>query len=414
MLLRARLILPIAQPPIADGAVSLAGPIIDAVGPWPNLAKTHPGPVMDLGECILLPGLINCHCHLDYTRLAGQIPPPRSFADWIKALVALKGTWHQADFAQSWLTGAQMLLRTGTTTVVDIEAAPELVPDMWRATPLRVISFRELIGLKPAPAANAAVETAVQEWAGLPEAEERVGLSPHAPYSTTPELLQLAARAARERGWRLTTHVAESEQELEMFLYRHGPLYDWLKSQRDMSDCGLGSPIQSLERAGYLGPDVLAVHVNYLWRGDADRLGRRQMSVVHCPRSHDYFRHLRFPMQELKRAGVNLVLGTDSLASVRRNAQESVELDLFAEMRALAWASPDLSPATILSMVTVNAARALGRLGQIGELSRGALADLIAIPFLGKSSALYEAVLHHTGPVQASMINGEWAVAPRG
>ena len=198
-----------------------------------------------------------------------------------------------------------------------------------------------------------------------------------------------------------------------MFLYRHGALYDWLKSQRDMSDCGLGSPVRHLERCGYLDENLLAAHVNYLWRDDAATLGGNRVSVVHCPRSHAYFRHLHFPREALAAAGVNLCLGTDSLTSVRTTRGEPVELNLFAEMKTFAAKYPDVPPATILQMATINGAQALGRRGELGELSPNALADLIAIPFTGKSSDAHDAVVHHTGAVAASMIDGRWAIAPR-
>jgi len=408
MVLRARIILPICRPAIEDGAVAISGHRIAGVGRWLDFKSHASKDVMDLGESILLPGLVNAHCHLDYTHMGGSISQPRNFADWIKAVVALKGAWSHDDFAQSWLDGANMLLRTGTTTVADVEAVPELIPAMWAATPLRVISFRELISLKSRFAVNEQVEKAVKEWADLPEAASRAGLSPHAPYTTSPELLQLVARVARERNWRLTTHVAESEQEFEMFMYRRGPLYDWLKSQRDMSDCGLGSPVRHLERCGYLNENLLAVHVNYLWRDDAAVLGQRKVSVVHCPRSHAYFRHLLFPRAELAAAGVNICLGTDSLASVMKVRNQPIELNMFAEMRALASTAPDLPAAAILRMATTHGAEGLGRKGEIGELSPNAFADLIAIPFSGKIADVHEAAIHHPGKVSASMIDGRW------
>ncbi len=412
MILRARLVLPVVRPPVDDGAVVIAGSRLVSVGRWADLTAAERADAVDLGDHILLPGLINAHCHLDYTGMAGKISPPKNFADWIKAIVALKAEWSYADFAQSWLHGAKMLLRSGVTTVADIEAVPELLPEMWAATPLRVISFRELINIRPQPTADEIVGAAAREWAALPDAATRAGLSPHAPYSTSRELLELAARAARQHGWRLTTHVSESESEFEMFLYRHGALYDWLKSQRDMSDCGLGSPVRHLERCGYLGENLLAAHVNYLWRDDAATLGGNRVSVVHCPRSHAYFRHLHFPREALAAAGVNLCLGTDSLASVRTTRGEPVELNLFAEMKAFATKYPDVAPATILQMATMNGAQALGRRGELGELSPNALADLISIPFTGKASDAHDAVVHHAGDVAASMIDGQWAIAP--
>jgi len=106
--------------------------------------------VLDLGEVILLPGLVNAHCHLDYTGMAGEFLPPKSFTDWIKLITAAKGGWTYSDFAQSWLNGAQMLLRNGTTTVADFENVPELLPEVWNATPLRVFSFLEMTGVKAA------------------------------------------------------------------------------------------------------------------------------------------------------------------------------------------------------------------------------------------------------------------------
>jgi cytosine/adenosine deaminase-related metal-dependent hydrolase len=198
-----------------------------------------------------------------------------------------------------------------------------------------------------------------------------------------------------------------------MFLYRQGPMYDWLKHQRDMSDCGLGSPVQHLDRCGYLAENLLAVHANYLWRDDALVLGRRKVSVAHCPRSHDYFRHLRFPYEVLAAAGVNVCLGTDSLASLRPLPNQPLELNMFAELGQFATAVPNAAPVAILRLATVNAAAALGQKGNLGELAPQALADLIAIPFQGASAQVHEAVVHHSGAVAASMIDGRWALAPQ-
>lgn len=401
------------RPAIEDGAVCLRGDRISWVGRRRDIPSAHQeGKETDLGEVALLPGLINAHCHLDYTAMAGQITPPKGFTDWIKSMVALKGSWTVEDFAASWRKGADMLLRTGTTTVADIEAIPELLPQAWEATPLRVISFRELIQVKSRTTPAEMVERAVNDWLGTAQAPGRVGLSPHAPYTTSAELLEQAARAAHRRHWRLTTHVAESEQEFEMFMYRQGAMFDWLKSQRDMSDCGLGSPVQHLERCGYLDENLLAVHVNYLWRHDAGVLGRNKVSVVHCPRSHDYFRHLRFPREDLVSAGVNICLGTDSLATVRAERGQPLELNLFAEMQAMSAKALELPPETILRMATLHGAEALGRKGQIGELAENALADLIAVPFAGSPARPFEAIIQHQGPVAASMIGGVWAVPP--
>ena len=239
-------------------------------------------------------------------------------------------------------------------------------------------------------------------------------LSPHAPYSTRPELLKLASAVARKRNWRISTHIAESEQEFEMFQNAGGGMHRWLaRNGRDNSDCGLGSPVAHYARNKLLGANVLAVHVNYLARGDATLLAKTKTHVVLCPRSHDYFKHTKFERERLANAGVNICLGTDSLATTRKTGRHKPELDMFAEMRLLADRDRSISSEQVLLMATVNGARALGLAGKIGEISRNSFADLIALPSPDKLKDIYEAVLAHTGNVSASMIDGRWAVPPK-
>jgi cytosine/adenosine deaminase-related metal-dependent hydrolase len=362
----------------------------------------------------LLPGLVNAHCHLDYTGMAGQLPPPKTFLNWIPQMLAAKSAWSFSDYARSWLNGAKMLLQTGTTTVADIEAVPELLPEVWDATPLRIFSFLEMTGVRSKREPKEILGDSIEKINSLAHPRCRAGLSPHAPYSTSPELLRLCAEVAREKNLRLTIHVAESADEFEMFARARGKMFDWLaRNQRDNSDCGLGSPVEHLERAGILDENFLAVHANYLAENDFDLLAKRNASVVHCPRSHDYFRHEPFPLGKLLKAKVNVCLGTDSLATVRKTGNQKPELNLFDEMRAFLKMNPEISANQILQMATMNGARALGLANQIGEIFENAFADLISIPFAGKISAADEAATNFSGHVNSSMIGGEWAIAPK-
>lgn len=448
MLLRARVVVPVSQPPIDNGAVLISGRRIQAVGPWRELTRITKEKAVDLGDMALLPGLINAHCHLDYTDMAGHFEPPRRFTDWIKLITAEKGLWSDDDFRVSWQRGARMLERTGTTTVGDIEALPKLLPEVWDSTPLRVYSFIEMTGIRSRRKPRAVLSEALEHLAKLKHPRCKAWLSPHAPYSTLPELLKLATRKARRRRWRLSTHVAESDQEFEMFVHGQGEMHDWLKrNDRDNSDCGLGSPVQHMERADALTSALLAIHVNYLSPGDADLLGKHGVHVVHCPRSHAFFRHQAFPFEALSTAGVNISLATDSLASIinpRRKTivkpkslppevvdeiahppaqiipslerQEIVtppiELNLFEEMRAFSQQFPSVSPDTILQMVTLNPARALGCTGKLGELRKGAFADIIGIPVSGRTHDIFERIVNEGRHVEASMIEGRWAITP--
>ena len=415
MILRARTILPVSSPPIDNGAIVISGNRIRAVGSWPDLQPRSDEKVFDLGEVILLPGLVNAHCHLDYTDMAGELAPPKTFTDWIPLITAAKTAWSYSEYAHSWLRGAHQLLKTGTTTVADIEAMPDLLPEAWDATPLRVFSFLEMTGIRAKRDPKEILRDTVAIIDSLAHSRCSASLSPHAPYSTLPELLRLSAALARKKKWRLCTHLAESAEEFEMFQHARGKMFNWLKrNERDNSDCGLGSPVQHFARTKMLGENLLAIHVNYLARGDAALLGKHRVNIVHCPRSHDYFRHAPFLRERLANAGANLCLGTDSLATTRKIGKQEPELNMFEEMRQLAAANKDISPEEILRMATVNGARALGLTGQIGELSKNSTADLIAIPAGAKAFDVYETVLAHTGNVKASMIDGRWAMPPIG
>jgi cytosine/adenosine deaminase-related metal-dependent hydrolase len=408
MLLRARTVMPIARPPIEDGAVGVSGGQITAVGRWRDLRNGHKL-VEDLGEVILMPGLINAHCHLDYSHMAGCLPPTRHFPDWLKGILALKAHWSYSEYAQSWLAGAHMMLNSGTTTVVDIEAVPELLPEVWTATSLRVISLLELTNVRSRQSPAGILGGARKTIRQLPAGRCSAGLSPHALYSTTPELLRQAAQLARQRHWPLAIHVAESLDEFEMYTRRTGRMYDWLKVQRDMADCGDLTPVEQLAKLGVLSSNLLAVHVNYFTPDDAALLAKHKTSVVHCPRCHTYFQHRPFDIYALERARVNVCLGTDSLASILKHRGRKLVLNLFDEMREMAGKYPELMPETILKMATVNGARALRKKGRLGELSVGALADLIAIPYPTPCQNPARWLVESGSTPCAVMVSGAWA-----
>jgi cytosine/adenosine deaminase-related metal-dependent hydrolase len=407
MIYRSRILVTMDGPPIEDGAVVVRAEFIVAAGPWPDLRLAFPREeVFDLGEITLLPGLINAHCHLDYSNLRHAILPPHSFTEWIGRINAIKRSLHPDDYLAAIEHGFAEIKRWGTTTVLNIESFPEL---MWKmpAPPLRTWWFYEMIDVRqPIPTEElvAGVLLFFQErragWLG------GMGLSPHAPFTASPELYRLCHDYALRTGMPWTTHLGESAEERAMFVAGQGPLYAFLASLgRPMDDCGHGrSALAQLASAGNIGPECIAVHLNELEEEDLRLLSAdgplAGMTIVHCPLSHRYFQHHDFPADRLHRQGVNLCIATDSPAS-------EGSFSLLEELRAFAGNHPQFTPAELLATVTTNPARALGLTGRLGCIRAGAWADLAAFP-CGENPAgnIYAEVVNCRQPVSWMMVQG--------
>lgn len=398
MILRARYVLPMATPPIENGAVWVRDNVVAAVGPAETVGAAGEQ-TLDLGDVVLAPGLINAHCHLEYTCLRGEVEWRGSFVEWLAQMIAAKKLHSARDYAEATARGAEQLLDFGTTTVVNIVAFPRALDEL-PGLPLRTIWCLELIDLFQ----NKTPQEILAEAEGFLDARPHLagqhGFSPHAPYSASADLYMLSARAAKTRGVILTTHLAETAEEDDMFRRGTGPMYDYfLRAGRNMRDCKRLGPTGLLAEWGVLGPNCLAVHANCLTPADVKLLARTGTHVVHCPKSHRYFNRGVPMLSALWEHGVNVCLGTDSLAS-------NDVLNMFAEMQALALVYPRLPAQQILEMTTRNAARALGLGGRIGEISPGAYADLIAVPW-DHSPDPYESVVFAERPVCWAMIGGK-------
>jgi len=447
MIIRARTVVTMDEPPIQNGAVVVsrkriddspsrsspsraarlcrsapAGSVVD-VGKFDELKTRNAGQIVDLGEQSLLPGLINAHCHFDYTCLRGKIPPPKTFADWIRAINAEKARLSPKDYLSSINEGFAEAKRFGTTTVANLTAFPNLIPQIH--APIRTCWFAELIDVRAPKHANEIVDLAIESLRqarpepvlSATEGGAPWGLAPHALFTASKDLFKCCEEIARRENVLLTTHLAESREEMEMFRDASGPLYEFMKGiGRPMDDCGNKTPLERfLDLIGRGGspnrPQAIEVnrpylpwiiaHLNELTDGDFELLenAKGQFHVVHCPRSHDYFKHSQFPFKRLDSLGFNVCLGTDSLAS-------NENLSLFAEMRVFQRSEPGISPDEILKMVTVNPAMALHREKMIGRIRPGFCADLIAIP-CGQGDDLFGEIVGFEGQVDWVMVNGK-------
>jgi aminodeoxyfutalosine deaminase len=391
---RGSVLLPLSSPPILDGGIAVRGGEILAVGPWRDLLRDHAGAaVSDHGEVILMPGLVNAHCHLDYTMMRGALPGCGSFSDWIQRLNGMRRSLERRDYLEAIASGFDELRHWGCTTVFNIESYPELLPALPQSH-LRVWWFLEIMDVRSRLQSLEALEGAIGSVEKADEERGGYGISPHAPYTASGDLYRLAAQFARTHLLPLCTHLAESEEEMRMFAAGEGPLHAFLESiGRPMGDCGGRTPVQSVLGEGLLPEGSLLVHMNVLASPDREILRRTAGAypVIHCPRTHAFFGRERFDLEFFMECGIPVLIGTDSLAS-------NQDLNMFEEMRAMASSFPELSPGRILDMVTRLPAASIGRSGRIGELSPGAVADFLAIPDPGGTADFFERVLANRLP----------------
>jgi cytosine/adenosine deaminase-related metal-dependent hydrolase len=402
MILRARIVVTMDGPAIENGAVAIEGQQVVAVGPADQIRGREP--THDLGEVALMPGLINAHTHLDYTTLRGAILSKASFAAWVRRINAVKRSMSPDDCLQSIARGFAECLRWGTTTVCTIESFPELMPRM-PDPPIRTWWFYEMIDVRHRITTDDVVAGALTFFQSRAGSLATFGLSPHAPFTASLNLYRLANDCAQSFAMPLTTHVAESDEEFEMFTAARGPLHELLASMnRPMNDCGRETPFAHLWNAGAIDGRWLLVHMNRLSESDFDLLTAlprgSKPTIVHCPGTHRYFGREPFAWQRLEKTGVNLCVGTDSLASTD-------SLSLLAELRRLSAAEPGLSGEHLLRTVTRRPARALRREGQLGKIAPGVLADLIAVPVSGSVPDVHEEIVHFNRPIPWVMIDGE-------
>ena len=404
MILKARAVVTMDSAPIANGALSIRENQILAVGSLEVVTALDPGPVQDLGDQVLLPGLINAHCHLDYTMMRNAIPPPKNFTAWVQRINAIKRSLDSEDYLRAIEQGFAQLTKWGTTSVCNIEAFPELMPRM-PVEPIRTWWFYEMIDVRHRITTDDVVAGALLFFEHRASCLGGFGLSPHAPYTASQSLYKLANDCAAAMTMPLTTHLAESCDEFAMFRRGAGPLHDLLKSLlRPMEDCGAMTPFELLWKSGSINARWILAHMNELTEEDFALLASLPPGgaphIVHCPGSHRYFGHAPFPFRRLHDLGVNLCVGTDSLASTD-------SLSLLGELRRLRLAEPWLSCEDLLRCVTVHPARALQREGMLGQIKIGALADLIALPFHGPIEAVYEEIVAFKNSIPWMMIDGK-------
>lgn len=383
---RARYVFPVVAPPIENGCVEVRGGRVVSVGAWRNQANAK-----DLGDVAILPALVNAHTHLEFSDLSEPLGQPEMvFTEWIGEVLKQRSsrppTEEQA--ARAIGDGANESSEAGVELLGEIATAENIPNGLRQCCGVR---FLELIDVGASPERLAQLASTAGDYlrnSALPSGW-RAGLSPHAPYTASPALLDIAVRLSQESSAPLAMHLAETRDELQLMRDRSGPFRDLLEKRGVWRpDAILQRPLDYLERlaGSHRG---LVVHGNYLDQEEREFLAAQhdKLSLVFCPRTHAFFGHESYPLAELLDAGVHVAIGTDSRAS-------NPDLSLWNELRFIAAHFPGLSPETILKLGTTHGAVALGYTEGYGSIQPGSIAKF-AVVEVADSRSPYQYLWDH-------------------
>lgn len=368
-------VLPVTAPPIPQGAIIARAGTIEAVGTRAELTKDKGARVLNYGPHLLLPGLVNAHTHLEFSALKGKVGQCRSFPEWLKKAAWQRMLVRREKIVEAAKAGVRELIVSGTALVGDVANLTD-TGLLLKGLPITGVIFNEVIGLK----ASKAPEVFRQRQAAVASSGAQTGIvrsiSPHAPYSVSPELFRLIKEHCQEQGLVTSVHLSESPEEVELCTKGTGEIRDLLKWagmwDRDWRAPGV-TPVTYLSDLGFITETTVAVHLTKVSGDDIELLKRSGASACLCVRSNQMTGVGLPPAEALLDAGLNICLGTDSLAS-------NWDLNILNEMWAVKRAFPEISDQTILSMATINGARALGFGHRLGSFDPGKEAFVLACP----------------------------------
>ena len=383
----ARWVLPVTSGPLEAGAVAVEGTRIAAVGARAEVIERFPSAeVVELGEAAVAPGFVNCHSHLELTAMRGLLDAEEGdFFAWLRKVTVSRGEHMSAeDIYASAAWGAVEAARAGVTSLGDASDAGAQVMRALREVGLRATVFSEAFGPDESLAREQfdKARAKIEELRGGETALVKLGLSPHSPYAVSPKLLEMLARFSIEERLPLMIHAAESESEQLLMLEGRGPFAESCARRGFEFNWPGVSTVKHLDRTGVLDARPLLAHCVRVDDADIALISGRAASVPHCPKSNAKLGHGRAPLAALLGAGVNVGLGSDSVAS--NNTCDMLEEARFALLGSRAALDTleggrMLEAHDALRMMTQGGARALKLDAKVGALEEGFEADLAAV-----------------------------------
>ncbi len=346
---------------VKDGTIQSVQPFGDYCG---SLSS-----VRDLGNGAIVPGLINTHTHLEFSDLEQPLGEPGiRFTDWIRLIVKCRNDSHSNVLGtkrSAIQKGLTETISSGVAAVGEIATLPFDIDDYASNRELKQLLFLEQLGSDE--------KTFLEkrhELDGFLDSPQTLDTncarhaSAHAPYSCHPDLVNQICNQAFSLNRVVAMHLAETREERELLENQTGEFVQLLK------DFGVWNPsaFQSRSVLSILNKlsvgRSLVIHGNYLKQHELDFISQQKerMTVVYCPRTHQFFDHEDYPLGQMLERNIRVALGTDSRAS-------NPDLNLFQEMKTISSLFPDLSTTEILQMGTLNGAVAIGLDKQLGTLT---------------------------------------------
>ncbi|MDQ6418190.1 amidohydrolase [Paenibacillus sp. LHD-117] len=351
--------------PVIKGHMVITEDRITYIGEQEPKDVSEQAEKMDGKGLVFLPGLVNTHGHAAMSLLRG-FSDDQNLQVWLEQKMwPMEGRYVAADTRAGTALAIVEMLRTGTTTFVDMYDRMDEVAKVTEQSGIRGVLMRGAIGLCSEQEQKAKLEEAVAfalEWNGKANGRITTMLSPHAPYTCPPAFIEKFVQAAHDHSFALHTHMSESIREVE----------------QNVQDYGV-RPVEHLDRLGFFSRPALVAHAVHLTDEEITLLAERGVSVSHNPVSNLKLASGVARLPELLRAGVKVSLGTDSAAS-------NNNLDLFQEITMAALlhkgisGDPTVIPASeALKLGTSLGAAAIWKSDEIGKLKTGMKADIAAI-----------------------------------
>jgi len=371
---------PVTAPAFANGVVAVDGDRIAYVG---DVTEAPPGSDIDLGDVVLLPGLVNVHTHLELTAMRGFLEN-LDFRSWILRLTTAK----REVFSREMLLDAARYgivegLRHGITTYADT-CDSGVAFDAMQEAGVRGVMYQEVFGPDPAQCADSmtALREKVTRLRRLETPLVRVGVSPHAPYTVSDALFAAVGRYARDEALPVAIHIAESKLEEDLVVHANGSFADGLRRRGIAVRPRERSPIALLASLEVLAARPLLIHCVRVDDDDIALVARAQCSIAHCPVSNAKLGHGIAPLLAFLEANIRVGFGSDSMASNNRmDILEEARVALLFQ-RARLGQFGELDADTVLRLATLGGAQALGMDGTVGSLDVGKFADLAAFPLV--------------------------------